>query len=426
MKLLNQSISLISVSIFVIIGIWAVVFYFHMIGEIKESVDEGLNNYRKQIVYQAHQDTVLLRQVNFNEGYYAIEQISKTAAFKIKDRYSDTLMPIQKGKTDLSNLESFRMLTTAFEDDKRYYKLRLISPMVEKDELIEQLFKTTIWLYAALIVSILFINNYVLRRVWQPFYHFLGQLKNYQIGSKEKFPRVKTKTKEFNDLQKATHSLLKQNLINFEQQKEFIGNASHELQTPLAIAINKLELLIEKENLTNEQATEVGEVIGIIERLIRLNKSLLLLTKIKNQQFTGSEMISVNSLVKNGLEEMSEIAAYRRISIQLKEEGNLQLTMDPSLAEILFHNLLRNAIYHNQNPGKVEILISKNTFRISNSGQLALDASTIFQRFQKASPSSESTGLGLSIVKAICEIYDFSLDYLFRNQKHQFILRLKK
>src|SRR5690606_9283637 len=106
-----------------------------------------------------------------------------------------------------------------------------------------------------------------------------------RVGNSKNFPEVKTDTAEFTDLQNAVNILLQHNIETYEQQKQFIGNASHELQTPLAIATNKLELLIEKGNLQNEQAESIAEIMSIVERLVRLNKSLLLLTKIENKQF---------------------------------------------------------------------------------------------------------------------------------------------
>src|SRR5690606_7914167 len=174
-------------------------------------------------------------------------------------------------------LEPVRMLTTAFENNGNYYELQIINSMVEEDDLIEELIYDAIWLYFLLIISLVVINNFVLQRLWKPFYSFLNQLKNYRIGSSKNFPEACTKTKEFTDLQNAVNILLQHNIETYEQQKQFIGNASHELQTPLAIATNKLELLIEKGNLQSEQAENIAEVMSMIERLVRLNKSLLLL-----------------------------------------------------------------------------------------------------------------------------------------------------
>lgn len=425
MKLVNQSIGIIAVFVLGIIGLWAVIFYYSMIGEIKESVDEGLSNYKRQIIYRAHQDTALLKQVNFNEGFYAIRQISQNEALAMRDIYKDTLIYIRKGNDDTPEAEPFRMLTTAFEDDGLFFELRVINSMVEREDLINQLFKTTIWLYMVLIVSILFINNFVLRRVWRPFYHFLGQLKNFRLGRSDSFPTVKTKTREFIDLQDATHTLLRHNTASFEQQKQFIGNAAHELQTPLAIALNKLELLLEKGGLEDGQVEDIGDTMAVIERLIRLNKSLLLLTKIENHQFLERQIVSFNQIVSNGVQELEEMAAFRGIRFSIRGSAALSAEMDPSLAEIFVFNLLRNAVFYSKDQAFITVNIRKKEIQFINDGEKSLDATTIFNRFQKPSRDSGGSGLGLSIVKAIADLYDFDISYSFQHGQHYFVVRVR-
>ena len=66
--------------------------------------------------------------------------------------------------------------------------------------------------------------------------------------------------------------------------KKFTSHTTHELQTPLAIATNKLELILEKGDLGDANAGSIADVLRIIERLTQLNKSLLLLSKIENKQ----------------------------------------------------------------------------------------------------------------------------------------------
>src|SRR5699024_10975095 len=252
MKLLNQSIKHISISILAIIGIGGVVFFFNIIAEIKENIDDGLENYKRQIIDKAHRDTTLLSRIDFDESFYAIREIQKEKALAFKDQYQDTIVYIQDSDDISLRSDAARMLTTAFKDGDRYYELKVINPMVEKEDLIKRLLWNMVWLYAILIVTIVFINNMVLQRLWKPFYGLLHQLQHFRLGHDQKLPEVQTQTKEFKDLQKTVGLLLRHNIEIYEQQKQFIGNASHELQTPLAIAMNKLELLIEKGDLKEE------------------------------------------------------------------------------------------------------------------------------------------------------------------------------
>src|SRR5690606_24645412 len=230
MKLLNKSLIWLSISLFLVIGVWSVFFYFNMLGEIKESVDEGLDNYKRQIIYQAQKDTTILNKNNFDEGFFTIREIPQAQALEIKDTYTDTLMLMQDADDETPEAEPVRLFKTAFENKGHYYELKIINSLVEEGDFMEEFFLEALGLYLLLIAIIISINNVVLQRLWKPFYSFLNQLKNYRIG--KDFPGVKTKTQEFTDLQKAVNILLQHNIETYEQQKQFIGNASHELQTP--------------------------------------------------------------------------------------------------------------------------------------------------------------------------------------------------
>jgi len=421
MKLLNQSIKYVSFSILAIVTIWAGIFYFNMLNEIKSSIDEGLENYKRIIIQNSQQDTTLLSKIYFDESFFTIQRIEKEKALSVKDRYLDTVLYMQDADDDKPEAEPVRMLITAFELNGKFYELKVANSMVEEDDLIKELLNDTIWLYISLIVGIVFINNFVLKKLWKPFYDFLSQLKKYRLGITQSLPKVKTKTKEFTDLQNAVNALLKHTTETYEQQKQFIGNASHELQTPLAIATNKLELLIEKGNLQNNQAEDIAEVMSIIERLVRINKSLLLLTKIENKQFLDNHTVSINEVVQKNINDLEDISSFKDVKIHLKEEAQLSVKMDASLANVIISNLLRNAVFHNNTNGSVVVEITEKNIKISNtSSNLKLDEKLIFIRFYKPGNKSMGTGLGLAIIKAISDLYSFKIFYSYNNSMHLF------
>lgn len=421
MKLLNHSIKYLSISILIVIGIWGVVFFFNMVEEIKENADEGLENYKNQIIQKIEKADTIIPRLSLEEGFYTIKEIEKDEAIVFKEVYADTLMMMQDSEDGSMELDPVRILTTVFKNNDHYYELKIINPMVEKDDLIQRLLVNMIWLYAVLIITIVIVNNLVLQRLWKPFYTLLRKIKSYRLGSNLSIPEVKTKTKEFIDLQNAVGTLLRHNIEVFEQQKEFIGNASHELQTPLAIAINKLELLLENEQLQPDQADQVAEVLVIIERLTRMNKSLLLLSKIENKQFPNEQTVLVNTIIKNAMEDMSETALHKNIQFMLQEESEMHLEGNPDLIEILIYNLIRNALFHNKRGGSINIVINQAFLTISNTGdETPLQADRIFKRFYKSGMKTESSGLGLAIVSAIAETYNIRIEYSFTESRHTF------
>jgi len=416
MKLLNQAIKYLSVSILAIVTVWAAIFYFSMLNEIKSSIDEGLENYKRIIIQNAEMDSTILTKNYFDESFFTIRKIEKEQALSFKDQYLDTFLYMQDADDKAPESEPVRMLITTFYLNEQYYELKVANSMVEEDDLMKELLNDIIWLYLSLIISIIFINNIVLKKLWKPFYNLLEQLKKFRLGKDSNLPKIETKTKEFTDLQDAVNTLLQHTIKTYDQQKQFIGNASHELQTPLAIVTNKLELLIEDENLQNTQAEYIAEVMNIINRLVRLNKSLLLLSKIDNKQFLENKTVSINKIVQKQISDLEELWSFKKVNISFKQTAELSVEMDSSLADVIVTNLLKNAISYNISNGQISVEISERTLKISNTSQVPkLDQNLIFNRFYKPNHDSKGTGLGLAIVKAISDLYGFKVSYAYNN-----------
>lgn len=419
MKLLNQSLLYLSIPIFIIISIWAVVFYSNMLDEIYDSLDDGLDNYKLLIIQKAQRDSSVLQKSTFDESNYAIRELNKTEALNTKDVYLDTLMYMLNEE----KMEPVRMLHTAFRKGDKYYELKVISSMVEEDDQINNLTKSAIWLYIALLLSIIIINNVVLQRLWQPFYELVGNLKKFQIDRDKSIPAISTRTKEFQELKKATDTLVEHSLDIFNRQKLFIENAAHELQTPLAVITNKLELLLEENTLTDEEAITVAQVLQTTNRLAKYNKSLLMLSKIENKQFSDNQPLSLNLLVHQVIAELEDFAQFKNIKLSIEESAKIEVNMDAHLAYILVHNLIKNAIFHNLMNGLVKVNIEEEALTIKNTSENEkLDETKIYERYYRTRKTDKrkSTGLGLPIVQTICKLYGFKIFYRYVSNQHSF------
>ena len=207
----------------------------------------------------------------------------------------------------------------------------------------------------------------------------------------------------------------------------FIGHASHELQTPLAVCQNRLEILLNDPQLTEKQLQDIVKARQTLDYATKLNKTLLLLSKIENRQFYESQDIEVNELIKRLLKDYSEIYSGRQIDYIVEEKGNMHLYMDDTLASVLFSNLIKNAFIHNIEGGKLKIFISTDQIIFVNTGnETPLDTNKIFMRFYHESKDNNSMGLGLSLVYSICQLYGITLSYNYENKEHFFILHRKK
>jgi signal transduction histidine kinase len=248
----------------------------------------------------------------------------------------------------------------------------------------------------------------------------LEYLNDFRLEKNRLHLPTKTRIQEFILLNKSIQTLLKTNVAVYNSQKQFIENASHELQTPLAIGINKLELLAGEKGSSEEQIAKIGNIIETLQRLSNLNKSLLLLSKIENQHFKTAEDVNFREISSTITADLSDFSEYREIAITYQTEELFLHCMNKDLAEILTTNLVKNALFHNCHGGAVIINTSATCFSIENtSDEPEMEAEKLFERFNQQAKSKNSTGLGLAITKAICDVSGLVLTYAY-NGRHIF------
>lgn len=418
MRLHTYTVLYLSGAMFVVLSVWAAVFYWNMLDEIHDSIDDGLENTKLLVISKAAEDTSLLYDKdNFWESNYRIRELRPEEAIHATDLYTDTTLFTQNEK----DFEPFRMLTTVFRGvNGKYYKLRVISSTVEEDDLVEDLLYALLTLYLVLILGMLAINHVLLRRIWRPFYHTLDKLRGLKISDTHQVRFDATRVEEFKRLQEALQELIQTNRETFLAQKQFIENAAHELQTPLAIGINKLEMMAEKNDFSDEQLEKIGEVIDTLERLSKLNKSLLLLSKIENRQFPEVERVDLGELAQRIVDDFTDFAEYKSVTLRLEIKEPCTEMMNHSLAEILLTNLIKNTILHSPPGAEMRVVMDSRSFYVENGGNRPLDAAKIFTRFYKDSAQTQSTGLGLAIVQSIVALSGFRIGYSFEKDNHRF------
>ena len=273
MKLLNYTTKYVSLLLLPLITIWAIAFYYAMLDEIYDSLDDGLENHKILLIKRANENPAILNNTDFNKHVYTFKSISENEYLDFNDSYRDTLMYMYNE----DDFEPVRIFESKLKHDLGFYKVKIITSMIEEDDLISDMFKYLISLYVLLLVSILFLNNILLKKIWKPFYYSISQLKNFKIEKENKIITKPSSIDEFQLLNDTITKLIKKSSDSYIEQKHFIENASHELQTPLAISINKLELFLENHPLNKDQTKSLASILDNLNRLTRLNKSLLLL-----------------------------------------------------------------------------------------------------------------------------------------------------
>lgn len=421
MKLFHNVMLHVSVASVFIMTAWAVFFYWAIIDEVNDEVDDSLEDYSESLIvrYLNGEDMPSLNNGSNNQ-FYMYDVSSEYAETYPQISYRDEMVYID----DKLEYEPARILMTIFKTDTGYKELVVYTPTIDKLDLQRSILGWIVALYAGILLILLLLNVWIFRRNMKPLYVLLSWFNNYKIGSGYKPLSNKTKITEFKELYHAVTMSAQRNEKLYEQQKMFIGNASHEMQTPLAICLNRLEMLMEDENLTEKQMEEIAKTHQTLENITRMNKSLLLLCKIENGQYADVKEVSVNSLVSQYVDTFNDVYSYKNITVKVTEMSSLSMQINESLAIILVSNLLKNAYLHNCENGKIDVVISEKDFTVSNTGESALDSSKIFTRFYQGSKKEGSTGLGLALIHTICRANNISISYEFRDKMHVFKVSL--
>ena len=355
-------------------------------------------------------DLVVLDELSYNIQIHPAREFSTEQTYQTVTLY-DSL----EGKN-----KPFRELQTGVMIRNKPYALTLQMSFVEDDEVALTIFLVQIALSVILTIGLTLLNRSLSKRLWRPFYHTLDRLKAYELDKNESIPEEHSVIDEFNDLNKTVTHLTERNRRVFLEQKEFIENASHELQTPIAIFQSKLDALMQSPNLRQSEADTLAELEQTALRMARLNKSLLLLSKIENEQFIDTEQLDLAAIVRSHVDAVGSMAstADLKISVSLQE---LSIDANRILVDTLISNLLHNAIRYSLKDETIQVSLQDSLLTISNRGRAArLSLDDITRRFNKDSANPESTGLGLAIVKKICENCHYDLTYSFENAIHRF------
>lgn len=322
-------------------------------------------------------------------------------------------------------------LTTQFYaedliDIVRSYGIKNPNIDLEEDVLIGVFIQFFI-IVGAILAAILAVMTFVPERLWAPFRKTLERIRAFRVEEGHHQPlNEDTGVKEFNELNRELNAIMSATIHSYNIQKEFTENASHELQTPLAIVLNKIENLMQDEHLTEHQAIEMQDMQQELLHMSRLSRSLLLLSKIDNQQYTIGQPVNIKDKMEETLPQLKAIAGNITITTDY-QQPDLKVACNTELLRSLITNLVVNAVRHNRAGGDIVITIAGNCLTVSNPSDEAapLDASHIFSRFYRSRQNMKGNGLGLAIVKSICDFHQWTVTYSYRNQRHIFEVRFK-
>ena len=422
MKLIYRITIRLSLILLPILLVWAAVFYYSMVEEINDETDDSLEDYAEMLIRRTLTGNELPGQNDGSNNTYSIELLSNGTRHEHKIEFQDKRVYIPEKR----ETEPARVLKMTFSDTEgNNYLLTVSTPTFEREDLLLSVLWHLVALYAILMVTILAVTTLVFNYSMRPLYRLLDWLDNYHPGNGVDNLPTDSRTEEFKKLTESARSTIERAEKYFERQKQFIGNASHELQTPLAVLGTRIEWMIDNTPLTEQQFAELTKMRQSLHRLSRLNRTLLLISKIENAQFNEKHDVDIVELIENELKIYKEIYAGKEIVCNTALPSRFIVSMDESLATTLVTNLIKNSFLHTADGGNISITIKEGTLTIANNGEEALDAARLFDRFY-TSGKSGSTGLGLALVKSIADFYKFGLEYSFTSGRHHFAVVFKQ
>ena len=425
MKLVYKITLTLIVPLVVTLGLWGWLSYRTMERKIHADTDMILKEYSDAIIARKLSGMELPERFNGAYNTYYIKEVSP--------EYAAQNPAVEYGEAEVSlktqeDFASSRIRKQIFKDkDGQYYEISVSLPTFEQETLVEHVLWWTGVLFVALLIALLAIGILVINYNLKPFKALMDWMDRYVPGHVGEPVPDNTDVLEFRKLAATVQKAVDRFEHEYEERRIFIGNASHELQTPLAVCSNRIELMLDRPGLDEDIAGELVKLHRSMQHLIRLNRTLLLLSKIENGQFPETVDIDLGAMIRDGISLNDEIYSYKSIASVLEEDGTLISCMNGQMASVLVNNLLKNAYVHSPDGGKVLVTVNENGFSVRNSGTAALDRSRIFSRFYLPGGRKEgSTGLGLALAYTVCDRNGMELSYDFVDNHHIFSVILKK
>jgi signal transduction histidine kinase len=309
-------------------------------------------------------------------------------------------------------------VASSFKVRGKHYYISAYNFIAEPDEILDGI---TASLGVTLVILLAFVgitSRQMSNRILSNFNKTLKTIQRFSLKQKHRMKLGETNTHEFRELNQFLEKMTNKALDDYRTLKEFSENASHELQTPVAIIRGKLELLLETP-IDEKQAALIEGIQNAVQKLSSINQSLILLTRLENQEYPVDNKINFTLVVENSLAAFRELIEMKSLVLTKTIEQEVYLPLHPMLADILFTNLLSNAIRHNHPNGEINVTLTSSGLIVENTGDPpVVPTSELFKRFKKDKQNADSTGLGLAIVKQICDLNNFNVQYEYKNGLH--------
>jgi signal transduction histidine kinase len=389
---------------------------------VQHEVDrEAIRRIKRQINNTAKELAQGKAPAELQTEYLTIAELDRQAP-PIKLAVYDTMAVFMSRRA----LDRKLTVESSYHIGEKHYLISMYDFVAEPDEIADGVKTSLAWIFLILLGIVGITNLLISRRILSPFHKTLKIIEQFSLKKDAEMNLPATRTKEFQQLNYFLKKMTAKARADYRALKEFTENASHELQTPLAIIRGKLELLLESP-INDEQGKQILAALNSIEKLSKINHSLILLNKLENLEFSVLEPVNISQHVHNILNDFSELMEMKSIRLTKEIAEDVKVLLHPSLTDILITNLFSNALRHNAEQGHIHIKLTFDRLVVQNTGPaLEIPADQIFQRFSRTSKNQDSIGLGLAIARRICEVSELTLTYQYESSRHTFVVTFRR
>ena len=403
----------------IVFVVGSVAFYFVLRAVLLKQLDASLHTEQTEIISYVQMHNKLPEVVNaYNQ------QITFSVTNELKP---ETIYYSEKGKDkdDNDEMEWMRKLAFDIKVADKNYRAVITKSQVETEDLLQLVIIVGAGMIALILLAGYVINRMVIKRLWKPFYKTVEEVEQYQLAKQQALQLPLSGVSEFDLLNHQLISMTDRAQQDYQVVKEFSANAAHEMQTPLAVIRTNTEALMQDEYVLQHHDKSIQTIGQSVNRLTRLNHDLLLLARIENGQFPLQEKIDLDKIIQLKTEELAELLASKKITLQTRLTP-VHISCNPHLAEVIVNNLFNNAIRYNKEGGIIKIELTPQHLIISNTSTLpALEKEKVSQRFYRhPDTKADGNGLGLSIVKQVCAVTGYTLQYDYHQGLHIFSITL--
>ena len=418
MKLLNKTNIYTSIVTLLLFALGVFIMYTVIIQKIDSELDEHLLINKSQVIAGLRKGKPAVYFYSNIGEKIEIKKIPKQTSFKdVFESYTTYEKDGDEGEEE----QNFRKITFQTVVFNEVLEISITSSLSERREIGEYISGVILLFLFLALIFLFLLNSLISKYIWSPFYKTLSKIKKWKVEENKLLVLEKTNIVEFSELNTTLNNFIQKIQEDYTNLKEFTENISHETQTPVAVISAKIEMLMQ-ENYSQKQQEMLVEAYKAVQRLKKLNETIVMLTRIENSRGGDFENINLSEAINEKLTELDDFIKAKNISTAIIDSNSIHRNTSPLLFNILLNNLLINAIKHNQTEnGYIRVTLSENGFVVENSGANGrIDKQNVFEKFKRYSTIEDSIGLGLSIIKKVTDSLNWGIKYEFKNNAHFF------